>query len=49
MISTNDTGVIGSLAEALNNLSSAQKQALSSCSMKLKDISEAEIIEVDNE
>ena len=48
-ISTNDTGVIGSLAEALNNLSSAQKQALSSGSMKLKDISKAEIIEVDNE
>lgn len=45
-ISTNDSGVIGSLAEALNNLSSAQKQALSSGSIKLKDISEAEIIEV---
>lgn len=46
-ISTNDSGVIGSLAEALNNLSSAQKQALSSGSIKLKDISEAEIIEVE--
>ena len=45
-ISTNDSGVIGSLAEALNNLSSAQKQALSSGSIKLKEISEAEIIEV---
>ena len=45
-ISTNDNGAIGSLTEALNNLSSAQKQALSSGSIKLKDISEAEIIEV---
>ena len=45
-ISTNDNGAIGSLTEALNNLSNAQKQALSSGSIKLKDISEAEIIEV---
>lgn len=45
-ISTNDNGAIGSLTEALNNLSSAQKQALSSGSMKLKEVSEAEIIEV---
>lgn len=45
-ISTNDNGAIGSLTEALNNLSNAQKQALSSGSMRLKEISEAEIIEV---
>ena len=45
-ISTSDNGAIGSLTEALNNLSNAQKQALSSGSIKLKDISEAEIIEV---
>ena len=45
-ISTNDNGAIGSLTEALNNLSNAQKQALSSGSMKLKEVSEAEIIEV---
>lgn len=45
-ISTNDNGAIGSLTEALNNLSNAQKQALSSGSMRLKEVSEAEIIEV---
>lgn len=46
-ISTNDNGVIGSLVEALNNLSSAQKEVLTSGSMKFKDIREAEIIEVE--
>lgn len=46
-ISTSDTGVIGSLADALNALSGKQRQMLSEGKMSVRNISEAVIIEVE--
>lgn len=47
-ISTEDNGAIGHLADALASLSGKQRELLSSGAMRLKDVSEAVIIEADN-
>lgn len=48
-VTTKDTGAIGQLTEALNNLSKRQSDMLTSGSFSLKDLREATIIEVDDE
>lgn len=47
-ISTEDNGAIGHLADALASLSGKQRELLNSGAMRLKEVSEAVIIEVDN-
>lgn len=47
-ISTEDNGAIGHLADALASLSGKQRELLSSGAMRLKDVSEAVIIEAND-
>lgn len=48
-VTTSDSGVIGQLADALSNLSKGHQELLSQGKTTLKDISEAVIIEVEDE
>lgn len=48
-VNTNDSGVIGQLADALSNLSKGHQELLAQGKTTLKDISEAVIIEVEDE
>ena len=48
-VTTSDSGVIGQLADALSNLSKGHQELLAQGKTTLKDISEAVIIEVEDE